>query len=299
MSVLVVGSVALDDIESPAGSARGVLGGAACYFALAASYFVPVRAVGVVGEDFPREHLELLRSRGIDTSGIYTAQGRTFRWGGRYHASLNQRDTLFTELGVFEGFKPALDDAQRDAEFVFLANIHPSLQLGVLEQVRRPVFSAMDTMNFWIERAPAELRKTLERVNGLVINDEEARQLSGEYNLLRAAAGIRRMGPRMVIIKRGEHGALLFDDEGVFAAPAFPLEEVRDPTGAGDSFAGGFIGALARERYVGSETLRRAVVFGSTLASFCVEQFSVDRLRTLEMPEIYERYAKFRALTRF
>ena len=290
MSLVVVGSVALDDIESPAGSVQGVLGGAASYVALAASYFVPVRAVGVVGEDFPREHVEFLRGRGIDVSGIYTAPGKTFRWGGRYRASMNQRDTLFTELGVFEGFQPVLDEAQRDAQFVFLANIHPSLQLEVLEQIRQPLFSAMDTMNFWIERTYAELRKTLERVDGLVINDEEARQLSGEFNLLRAAAAIRRMGPRMVIIKRGEYGALLFDDEGVFAAPAFPLEEVRDPTGAGDTFAGGFMGALARERFIGTETLRRAVVFGSTLASFCVEQFSVDRLRTLEMPEIYDRY---------
>ena len=299
MSLVVVGSVALDDIESPAGSVQGVLGGAASYVALAASYFVPVRAVGVVGEDFPREHVEFLRGRGIDVSGIYTAPGKTFRWGGRYRASMNQRDTLFTELGVFEGFQPVLDEAQRDAQFVFLANIHPSLQLEVLEQIRQPLFSAMDTMNFWIERTYAELRKTLERVDGLVINDEEARQLSGEFNLLRAAAAIRRMGPRMVIIKRGEYGALLFDDEGVFAAPAFPLEEVRDPTGAGDTFAGGFMGALARERFIGTETLRRAVVFGSTLASFCVEQFSVDRLRTLEMPEIYDRYSRFRALTRF
>jgi sugar/nucleoside kinase (ribokinase family) len=299
LSVVVVGSVALDDIESPAGSVRGVLGGAACYFALAASYFVPVRTVGVVGEDFPREHLELLVARGVDVSGIYTAKGKTFRWGGRYHASMNQRDTLFTDLGVFEGFKPTLDHAQQEAEFVFLANIHPALQLDVLSQVRKPVFSAMDTMNFWIEGTPSELRKTLARVNGLVINDEEARQLSGEHNLLRAAAAIRKMGPSVVVIKRGEYGALLFDDEGVFSAPAFPLEEVRDPTGAGDTFAGGFIGALARERYVGSETLRRSVVFGSALASFCVEQFSVDRLRTLEMPEIYDRYARFRSLTRF
>jgi len=299
MSLLVVGSVALDDLESPSGSRSGVLGGAACYFALAASYFVPVRAVGVVGQDFPEEHLEFLKSRDIDIEGIYTAPGKTFRWGGRYHDSLNDRDTLFTDLGVFEGFQPKLNPAQKASEFVFLANIHPSIQLDVLEQVDAPVFSAMDTMNFWIDGTPKELEKTLDKVRCLVINDEEARQLTGEHNLVRAAAGIRKLGPETIVIKRGEHGALLFDDEGVFMAPAFPLDEVQDPTGAGDTFAGGFMGSLARERFVGSETLRRAMVFGSTLASFCVERFSVDRLRDLEVQEIYQRYSHFRALTRF
>jgi len=299
MSLLVVGSVALDDIESPSGARTGVLGGAACYFALAASYFVPVRAVGVVGDDFPKEHLDFLRARGIDVEGIYTSPGKTFRWGGRYRDSLNVRDTLFTELGVFDGFKPKLGDAHRASDFVFLANIHPALQLDVLGQVRSPMFNAMDTMNFWIEGTPAELKKTLGQVQCLIINDEEARQLTGEHNLVRAAAGIRELGPRIVVIKRGEHGALLFDEEGVFMAPAFPLEEVQDPTGAGDTFAGGFMGSLARERFVGSETLRRAMIFGSTLASFCVEEFGVDRMRTLEMGEIYARYSLFRSLTRF
>jgi len=299
VSLLVVGSVALDDLESPSGARSGVLGGAACYFALAASYFVPVRAVGVVGEDFPSEHLDFLRTRDIDVEGIYSSPGKTFRWGGRYHHSLNDRDTVFTELGVFEGFQPKLNDAQRTSPFVFLANIHPSIQLDVLEQVEQPLFSAMDTMNFWIEGTPKELEQTLSRVGGLIINDEEARQLTGEHNLVRAAAAIRRLGPEIVVIKRGEHGALLFDREGVFMAPAFPLEEVQDPTGAGDTFAGGFMGSLARERFVGGETLRRAMIFGSTLASFCVERFSVDRMRELEMSEIYERYTHFRALTRF
>jgi sugar/nucleoside kinase (ribokinase family) len=299
MSLLVVGSVALDDIETPSGSVRGVLGGAASHFALAASYFTPVSVVGVVGEDFPEEHVELLAARGVDVRGIERAPGRTFRWGARYSENLNQRETLFTELGVFEQFEPKLSPADRGAEFVFLANTHPSLQLGVLEQSAGVRFSAMDTMNFWIEGTPAELRRTLARVDALVINDEEAHQLTGERNLVRAVAQIRALGPATVIIKRGEHGALLFDADGVFAAPAFPLGEVLDPTGAGDSFAGGFMGSLARERFVGPETLRRAVIFGSTLASFCVERFSVDRFRELELPEIYERYAAFRSLTRF
>jgi sugar/nucleoside kinase (ribokinase family) len=299
LSVLVVGSVALDDIDAPAGRVQAVLGGAACYFSVAASYFGAVRAVAVVGSDFPREHLEFLSSRGIDTAGIYRAKGDTFRWGGRYHASLNDRDTLFTELGVFEGFDPVLPDAYRNSEFVFLANIHPSLQLRVLEQARAPRFTAMDTMDFWIERTRDELEETLARVDGLVINDQEARQLTAKHNLVRAAAVIRDLGPRIVIIKRGEHGALLFDEAGVFAAPAFPLLEVQDPTGAGDSFAGGFMGALAREGRFDSENLRRAVIYGSVMASFCVERFSLDRFRALSGAEIEGRLAQFRSLTRF
>jgi sugar/nucleoside kinase (ribokinase family) len=299
MSLLVVGSVALDDIESPAGKVQGVLGGAASHFAVAASYFVPVRVVGVVGADFPQEHVDFLASRGIDVTGIERTQGKTFRWGGRYHRNLNQRDTLFTELGVFEQFQPKLTPADRESPFVFLANIHPSLQGGVLDQVDAPRFSAMDTMNFWIESTPKELRQTLSKVNALVINDEEAQQLTGEHNLVKAAAAIRALGPSTVIVKRGEYGAIMFDAEGVFAAPAYPLGDVQDPTGAGDSFAGGFMGSLARERFVGPETLRRAVIFGSALASFCVERFSLDRFRDLELAEIYARYTEFRALTRF
>ena len=299
MSVLVVGSVAFDDIETPAGRVKGVLGGAACYFAVAASYFGAVRAVGVVGSDFPDEHLDFLGERGIDTRGIYRAAGSTFRWGGRYHESLDDRDTLFTDLGVFDGFNPDLPEAYQDSEYVFLANIHPSLQLRVLEQVSAPRFIAMDTMNFWIEGTRPELEQTLARVDGLVINDQEARQLTGEHNLVRVAALIRDMGPRIVIIKRGEHGALLFEGEGVFAAPAFPLREVQDPTGAGDSFAGGFIGALAREEELDGGALRRAVIYGSVLASFCVERFSLDRFRELSGPEIEERFARFRALSTF
>ena len=299
MSLLVVGSLALDDIEVPGDRVEGVLGGAACYFAVAARYLAAVRAVGVIGDDFPEEHLEFLRSRDIDLDGVYRAKGPTFRWGGRYHESMNQRDTLFTELGVFEGFDPDLPEHYLDSRYVFLANIHPSLQTSVLRQAREPVFAAMDTMNFWIETARAELQETLAAVDCLIINDEEARQLTGESNLVRAAERIRELGPQTVIIKRGEHGALLFDDKGIFAAPAFPLAAVIDPTGAGDSFAGGFMGAIARAGSVDSETPRRAVIFGSVMASFCVEKFSLDRFRDLSQDEVEERFENFRKLTRF
>jgi len=299
MSLLVVGSVALDDIEAPAGSVKGVLGGAASYFGVAASFFAPVRVVAVVGDDFPEEHLGFLAGKGLDLTGLQRVPGRTFRWGGRYRESLNERDTLFTELGVFEHFDPVIPPAYRDSEWVFLANIQPTLQRRVLEQTRAPRFSAMDTMNFWITGARAELEKTLAVVNGLVINDEEARQLTGEANLVRAADAIRALGPRVVIVKRGEHGALLFDEEGIFAAPAFPLREVRDPTGAGDAFAGGLMGALAGDGRVDTDAPRRAMIYGSVLASFCVERFSLDRLRALTRAEIDTRFADFRRLTRF
>ncbi len=297
--LLVVGSVALDDIEAPAGSVKGVLGGAASHFSVAAAYFARVRTVGVVGHDFPQEHLDFLASRGIDISGITRADGPTFRWGGRYHDSLNRRDTLFTELGVFADFDPELPESHRTPDLVFLANIHPSLQLRVLEQARAPLFTAMDSMDLWIETTRNELLATLARVDGLVINDEEALQLTEQPNLVLAAGAIRRLGPQTVIIKRGENGALLFDDDGVFAAPAFPLREVRDPTGAGDSFAGGFMGSLAQEGSFAGDALRRAVIYGSVLASFCVERFSLDRFRDLGREEIDTRFEEFRALTRF
>ena len=299
MSLLVVGSVALDDIEAPAGSAKNVLGGAASYFGVAASFFTPVRVVAVVGDDFPEEHLRFLASKGLDLAGLRRVTGRTFRWGARYRESLNERDTLFTELGVFEHFDPVIPPAYRDSEWVFLANIQPTLQRRVLEQTRAPRFSAMDTMNFWITGARAELEKTLAVVKGLVINDEEARQLTGEANLVRAADVIRALGPRVVIVKRGEHGALLFDEDGIFAAPAFPLREVRDPTGAGDAFAGGLMGALASDGSVDTDALRRAMIYGSVLASFCVERFSLDRLRALSRAEVDARFEDFRRLTRF
>jgi sugar/nucleoside kinase (ribokinase family) len=299
MSVLVVGSVALDDIEAPAGRVEAVLGGAASYFAVAARYFSPVRVVGVVGTDFPQEHLEFLESRGVDIGGIHHAEGSTFRWGGRYLESLNERETLYTHLGVFEGFRPELPSHFRDSPYVFLANIHPTLQRDVLEQADGRLFCAMDTMNFWIESEPHELALTLAAVDAVVINDEEAGQLTGIRNLVRAAEAIRKRGPRIIIIKRGESGALLFDEEGIFAAPAFPLQEVQDPTGAGDSFAGGLVGAIAREGSTGPEALRRAVIYGSAMASFCVERFSLDRFRDLRPDEVERRFEEFRALTRF
>ena len=298
MSLLVVGSVALDDIEAPAGSAKSVLGGAASYFGVAASFFVPVRVVAVVGEDFPEEHVKFLAAKGLDLAGLERVPGRTFRWGGRYRQSLNERDTLFTELGVFEQFDPKLPPAYRDSEWVFLANIQPTLQRNVLSQTR-PRFSAMDTMNFWITGARDELAKTLAVVKGLVINDEEARQLTGESNLVLAADAIRGMGPSTVIVKRGELGALLFDEGGVFAAPAFPLREVRDPTGAGDTFAGGLMGSLASHGAVTPDSLRRAMIYGSVLASFCVERFGLDRLRDLTRKDIDARFAEFKRLTSF
>ncbi len=299
MAVLVVGSVALDDIEAPAGRAKGVLGGAASYFSVSARYFAPVRLVAVVGTDFPEEHVDWLASRGIDLEGLVRVEGPTFRWGGRYLDSLNERETLYTELGVFEGFRPELPPDYRRSELVFLANIHPALQTQVLTQTEAPRFSAMDTMNYWIETTPDDLARTLLLVDALVINDEEARQLTGLQNLVRAAAAIRERGPSLVVIKRGEHGALLFDEHGIFSAPAFPLHEVRDPTGAGDSFAGGLVGALAREGETTPEAVRRAVIYGSVMASFCVERFSLDRFRDLGPEEVEERFEEFRRLTRF
>jgi sugar/nucleoside kinase (ribokinase family) len=299
VSLLVVGSIALDDVESPAGRVEDALGGATCYFAVAAQFFTQVRAVGVVGDDFPAEHLDFLAARGIDITGIAREPGRSFRWGGRYHESLNDRDTLFTELGVFEAFDPTLPESYLDSEYVFLANIHPSLQQRVLEQAVRRSFVAMDTMNFWIEGTREELDHTLARVDALVINDAEAHLLTGTTNLVHAARAIRSMGPETVIIKRGEFGALLFDSQGIFAAPAFPLEEVRDPTGAGDTFAGGFMGALARAGSIDAASLRKAVIYGSAMASFCVESFSLDRLRELTRDEIESRFEAFYTLTRF
>ena len=299
MAVLVVGSVALDDIEAPAGRAKGVLGGAASYFSVSARYFAPVRLVAVIGTDFPEEHVDWLASRGIDLEGLVRAEGPTFRWGGRYLDSLNERETLYTELGVFEGFRPELPPDYRRSELVFLANIHPALQTQVLTQTEAPWFSAMDTMNYWIETTPDDLARTLLLVDALVINDEEARQLTGLQNLVRAAAAIREGGPSFVVIKRGEHGALLFDEHGIFSAPAFPLRQVQDPTGAGDSFAGGLVGALAREGETTPEAVRRAVIYGSVMASFCVERFGLDRFRDLGPEQVEERFEQFRRLTRF
>jgi sugar/nucleoside kinase (ribokinase family) len=303
MSLLVVGSVAFDTLEftgPPPVVRPGVLGGAASFFSVAASFLCkPVQLVAVVGDDFPEEHLRFLRQQGVDLAGLERAQGKTFHWHGRYSGDLSQRSTLDTQLGVFEQFRPKLPEQYRAAEFVFLANIHPGLQLDVLEQTQRPRFVACDTMNFWIERTPAELKRTLARVDLLVVNDEEARQLAGEHNLVRAARAIRAMGPSSVIVKRGDSGALLFHEHGTFAAPAFPLEDVVDPTGAGDSFAGGFMGYLAHAGSLEPEYVRRAMIYGSVLASYSVEDYSLDRFRTLTAADVYARFRAFKALTQF
>jgi sugar/nucleoside kinase (ribokinase family) len=299
MSLLVVGSLALDSVETPFGHEQEVLGGSATYFATAASFFAPVRLVGVVGEDFPEEHLRFLRARGVDLTGLVRKPGRTFRWKGRYTHQLNEAQTLDTQLNVFQHFVPELPEAFRGSEVVFLGNIHPALQGRVLHQVSAPKLIAADTMNFWIEREPSALRRTLERVDLLFVNDGEARQLAGEHNIVKAARAIRALGPRRLVIKRGEYGALLFDEEHAFSCPAFPLQDVFDPTGAGDAFAGGFLGYLAHVGELGHASLRQAMVVGSVMASFTVEQFSVERLRALTHREINERCASFKRLTHF
>jgi sugar/nucleoside kinase (ribokinase family) len=299
MSIMVVGSLAFDTVKTPYGEVKDALGGAATYFSLAASYFSPVSVVAVVGEDFGDEHLEVLKRHGVDTSGVERVAGRSFRWGGEYSWNLNQRTTLFTELNVFEDFDPKLPAGLRKLPYVFLANIDPGLQRSVLEQVESPELVACDTMNYWIERNPDELRALLGQVDVLVINDDEARELAGEYNLVEAAAAIRALGPSALIIKRGEHGALAFFGAEMFSAPGFPLEKVADPTGAGDSFAGGFMGYIAKHGEAGATALRRAVIAGSVMASFCVERFSVEGLCDLDGEQIARRYRAFQLLTDF
>jgi sugar/nucleoside kinase (ribokinase family) len=299
MSLLVVGSVALDSLETPFGRREDVLGGSASYISTAASFFAPSRVVAVVGDDFPQAHVDFLASRGVDLEGLVRRPGKTFRWKGRYDADLNTAHTLDTQLNVFAEFRPELPDSYRDSEYVFLGNIHPDLQRAVLDQVRSPRFVGLDTMNFWISGEREALLRVLKRVDMLFVNDAEARQLAGEQNVVQAARRILGMGPRAVVVKRGEYGALFFSGEEVFAAPAVPLPAVFDPTGAGDTFAGGFMGYLARAGREDGATLRRGVVVGSVLASFAVEQFSLDRLRTLAPAEIRARYAEVRRLAHF
>jgi sugar/nucleoside kinase (ribokinase family) len=299
MSILVVGSVAFDTVDTPFGRAEKVLGGSAAFFSVAASFFAPVSLVAVVGDDFGEKALSAFKGRPIDLEGLERTPGKTFHWQGKYSYDLNARETVCTDLNVFEFFKPRIPDRYRRSEHVFLGNIDPVLQRQVLDQVERPRLVACDTMNFWISGKPDEVRRTLERVDILLINDAEARQLSGEWNVVKAARAIRAMGPRTLVIKKGEHGVLMFSEEGSFAAPAYPLEEVFDPTGAGDTFAGGFLGSLAGAPTLDETALRRAVVMGSTLASFCVEAFSLDRLVTLSRPEIDARYRLFKRLTHF
>jgi sugar/nucleoside kinase (ribokinase family) len=299
MSVVVVGTVAFDSIETPFGSAERILGGSASYFALGASFFTPVQIVGVIGHDFPQEYIDLLTRRGVDLAGLRTERGETFHWRGRYHEDINVRDTLELHLNVLSGFIPQLPDAYRDAEYLFLGNIDPLMQLEVLNQVRGVKLVACDTMDHWIRESGEELRKVLQRIETLVINDSEAKLLSGYSNIVRAARAIMKMGPKVVLIKRGEYGVLQFSDSAIFATPAYPLEEVFDPTGAGDSFAGGFLGQLARSGDLSQRGIRRAIVYGSVVASFTVEDFGVKRLTSVSLADIEERYTKFVQLTDF
>jgi len=301
VSVLVVGSLALDSIETPFGAVKDAVGGSATYISAAASYFVnPIRLVGVVGGDFPQEGLAFLEERKVDLEGLEVIKdGKTFRWAGRYHYDLNERDTLYTDLNVFERFDPKIPEKFRKTRNVCLGNIDPVLQRKVLLQMESPRLVVCDTMNYWINGKRAELVETLTMINVLILNDSEARLLSKEPNLIKAAKVIRGMGPSVVIIKKGEHGALLLTEQMVFSAPAYPMENIFDPTGAGDSFAGGFIGWLARTEDMSEENLKRAVIYGSTLASFCVEKFGVDGLADLAYLSIQDRFREFRELSRF
>lgn len=299
MSVLVVGSVAYDSVKTPFGEVDKALGGSATFFSAAASFLTNTQLVAVVGEDFDITDLNFLSERGVDLAGLQVVPGETFRWKGHYGYDLNEAKTLSTELNVFENFEPKLSPEQRQAEFVFLANILPELQLQVLDQVEAPKFTVVDTMNLWIETKSAELARVLERVDMVVINESEARQLAGEANTIRAIERIRGMGPKYVVVKRGEYGALLSANDSYFFAPAFPLESVFDPTGAGDTFGGGLVGTIARNGQIDEATLRQGVVVGTVLASFAVEQFSLDRMRTLKWSEVVARYQKMQALTRF
>lgn len=301
MSVLVVGSLALDTIETPFGSVKDTVGGSATYISAAASYFFsPVRIVGIVGGDFPREGVAFLEERNIDLEGLEIIEkGKTFHWAGRYRYDLNERDTLSTDLNVFEKFDPKIPERHRKSRFVVLGNIDPVLQQRVLRQMDNPRVVICDTMNYWIERKNKELLETLKQINVLILNDSEARLLSREPNLIKAGKVIRAMGPSVVIIKKGEHGALLLTESVIFSAPAYPMENIFDPTGAGDTFAGGFAGWLARTDDLSEENLKRAVIYGSTLASFCVEKFGVEGLRGLTYLQIQDRFRQFRELSRF
>ncbi|MGD0527001.1 MAG: PfkB family carbohydrate kinase [Polyangiaceae bacterium] len=296
--LLIVGSIAFDDLDMPSGQHRDVLGGAATYSSLAASLLAPgnVRVVGIVGQDFPEAHLAELRSRGVDTAGVERAAGKTFRWHGRYSEDLASRTTIDTQLNVFADFSPKIPAAYEKSPFVLLGNIHPKLQVDVLQQARQPRLVAADTMNFWIDREPAALGEMLRRIDLLIINDEEVRQLSGVHNLVRAAAEVRKRGPKALVVKRGEFGALLFDDTGTFFVPAYPLENVLDPTGAGDSFAGGLLGYLAARGEVSPSSLRKALFFAAAMGSFCVEGIGPSRLLAVGRAEVAARIASFAKL---
>jgi sugar/nucleoside kinase (ribokinase family) len=299
VSLLVVGSIALDSVQTPFGSTADALGGSAVFFGVAGCLLHPVQMVGVVGDDFPFEALERMARRGIDLAGVERARGESFRWKGRYSYDLQNRETLETRLGVFAEFQPRIPSQFRDARYVFLGNIDPELQLGVLDQIRRPELVACDTMNYWIQSRREALLRLLGRVHVLMVNDAEARQLSGDWNIYRAARWILAHGPRYVVVKQGEYGAVLVGADGVFYVPAFPMERVYDPTGAGDAFAGGFMGHLARTRDPSADNLRRAMVVGSAMGSFAVEEFSVERFESLRPEEVSERVRAFGELVRF
>jgi len=304
MSILVVGSVAFDDVTSPSGSVKNVLAGAATYFSLAASYFTQVRVVGVVGEDFGLEQEKVFQKRGIDIRGIEHSAGKTFRWGGTYTDNLNEAKTDFTHLNVFETFQPHIPKEYEDTDFLFLANIQPTLQAHVRRQMNRVRLTGCDTMNYWIKGTPKELAETLKLVNVLLINDTEAKMLAHETNLPRAAQKVLAMGPQALVIKHGEYGATIFFREGAFGigrhpfrAPTLPIDEVKDPTGAGDSFAGGFMGYIASQKELNREVLKRALFYGGVMGSFAVERFGTERLQSLTREEIDERFQIFRELT--
>lgn len=299
MSILCIGSVALDSVETPFGQREEVLGGSATHFSCAASFFSKLQMVAVVGEDFPKEHIDFLQGQGIDLKGLEVAPGKTFRWQGRYGFDLNNAETLETQLNVFADFVPKVPEEWSRPDCLFLGNIHPSLQLEVLRSIERPRLVALDTMNFWIEGEGTSLRKTIEQVDLVVINEAECRQLVGEASLLKAARAIQAWGPKIVIAKQGEYGALLFHGNEIFSAPGFPLEQVLDPTGAGDSFAGGLLGYLARCKEPSFQDYKQAVIMGSVMASFNVEDFSCDRMRHLDGRQIQARYDDFRRLAHF
>jgi len=302
MSLLALGTVAFDQIETPFGKADKIIGGSCTYISLAASYFTKnVKITAVVGDDFPQEEIDNFQKQGISTEGLQVKAGeKSFFWSGKYHMDMNSRDTLVTELNVLENFDPIIPDSYQDCEYLMLGNLTPDVQRTAIERLnKRPKFIMMDTMNFWMEVAMPSLKETLKLVDLLSINDEEARQLSGEYSLVKAAQKIMEMGPKYLIIKKGEHGALLFDKDNIFFAPAMPLEEVFDPTGAGDTFAGGFIGYLAQSNDISFENMKRAIIYGSTLASFCVSEFGPNALKNLNDDMILERVQEFNSLVQF
>ncbi len=302
MSLLVIGTVAFDAIETPFGKTDKIVGGAATFISMAASYFTKnINLVSVVGDDFPTESIEMLHRRGVNTDGLQIKQGeKTFFWSGRYHNDMNSRDTLDTQLNVLENFDPIIPEDYQDCEFLMLGNLAPSVQHTILDRLKtRPKLVVLDTMNFWMDIALNDLKELLKRVDVLTINDEEARQLSGEYSLVKASKKILAMGPQYLIIKKGEHGALLFNKDQVFFAPALPLEEVFDPTGAGDSFAGGFIGYISETRDISFDNLKRAIIFGSAMASFSVEKFGTERIQNLSAKDVDERVQQFIDLVQF